>query len=269
MVEFTVSTADGDTVFRSGGFDATGRINGELDEGYELHHTIIDSEDEVQLYEYVMGDETGEVTTILTRAYNALKDNRIPPIGFSTTHASYDTVQIIGNALFDTDFNYENNTEGSGTDKLYYHIPLLESYNALLVNAKIHYITLPEKWVEDLFETDSPEINAFEVMYNVEENHSVIMQEEEELVFITSIKEIDIQGLTLFPNPSDGSVTISSKNQAIEQLIIYDINGKKVSEYNGLGLDEFKIDLPLISGKYILSIQLNDGSIVTKTVLKL
>jgi len=269
MIEFTISTLEGDTLFRSGGFDAEGRIIGEPEDDFEMHHTIIDSEDEVQLYEYVMGDQLGAITTVLTRAYSPLKDNRIPPLGFSISHASYDTVKIVGDALLDPDFNYDNAIEGSGTDKIYYHIPLLENYEGLLVNAKVHYITLPVKWLDELFENDSPEITSFQEMYNEEEMQSVIMQEEEVLVSFTSINENELKGIKLFPNPSNGSITISTDNIGFERLVIYNINGKKMSEYTDMHDGSNQIELPNLSGKYLLNIQLDDGSIVTKTVLKL
>ena len=107
MVEFMLFSMNGDTLFHSGGFDENGRIIGEENEGFEPHYDQILNEDEVQIYEYVMGDEQGEATTILTRAFAGLKDNRIPPMGFTSGHLSYDTTQIIGNALNDGNFNIE------------------------------------------------------------------------------------------------------------------------------------------------------------------
>ena len=39
--------------------------------------------------EMVLGDVNANVTTVLERAKNSLKDNRIPPVGFLTNHAVF------------------------------------------------------------------------------------------------------------------------------------------------------------------------------------
>ena len=68
---------------------------------YEPHHNIINDSSQVQVYEMVMADVNGNRTTILERAATALKDNRIPPAGFTSTYASYNTVAIVGDASTD------------------------------------------------------------------------------------------------------------------------------------------------------------------------
>ena len=82
-VEFVVTNQHGDTVFSSGVLNAEHYLPQE-NESYEPHYDVIRTEDEVQIYEMVMGDVNGDVTTVLERAVVPLKDNRLVPRGFST-----------------------------------------------------------------------------------------------------------------------------------------------------------------------------------------
>ena len=72
---------------------------------WEPHHDVIRSEDQAQIYEMVMGDVNGDKTTVLERAKIPLKDNRLTPLGFSTSHPTYDTTLVAGVPATDIDFN--------------------------------------------------------------------------------------------------------------------------------------------------------------------
>ncbi|MEK7487224.1 MAG: hypothetical protein AABZ60_23075, partial [Planctomycetota bacterium] len=80
----------GSILFESGRFDSRGLIFGvdlgSIYAGFEPHHEIITQQEEVQIYEGVLGDLDENVTFSLHSADSYLKDNRIPPLGFSTTH---------------------------------------------------------------------------------------------------------------------------------------------------------------------------------------
>ncbi|MEZ4984171.1 MAG: hypothetical protein R2795_03900 [Saprospiraceae bacterium] len=104
FISLLVENAAGDTIFHSGAYDETFEVIGH-NADYEPHYGVIRREDEVQIYEQVLGDVNGQVTTVLTRADHTLKDNRIPPLGFRTDHTVYDTTCISGAALNDPDFN--------------------------------------------------------------------------------------------------------------------------------------------------------------------
>ena len=73
-------------VFESGAVSATGSIQGNDNDAdparFEPHYTEIRSADQVQIYEAIMGDSRGAVTTGLLTALNYLKDNRLLPKGF-------------------------------------------------------------------------------------------------------------------------------------------------------------------------------------------
>lgn len=165
FVHLKVATAEQQTLFNSGQIGADYEVSGQ-NADYEPHYTTIRSEDEVQIYEQVMGDVNDQVTTTLTKAAYHIKDNRLPPRGFRTDHEVYDTTAIAGRALTDTDFNHdEDMQEGSGSDIVYYHIPLNGNTEELFVNAKVYYQSMPPKWMEEMFDYNTTEIDAFRAMY--------------------------------------------------------------------------------------------------------
>jgi mono/diheme cytochrome c family protein len=123
FIEFIAVDALGDTILHSGKTTPDFRIIGE-DSGYEPHHEVISGDNQVQIYEMVMGDVAGNPTTELLSAHSHLKDNRLPPKGFTSGHISYDTVRIAGSAIEDPDFNRRNGLEGSGSDLILYDIPI-------------------------------------------------------------------------------------------------------------------------------------------------
>ncbi len=99
--------------FESGKYDSSGRIAGE-DEPYEPHHDVIDSQDDVQIYESVMIDGNGKVTATLLKAKDYIKDNRLLPLGFKKEEAHPDTA-VKGEALNDVNF-------AGGSDTVTYEV---------------------------------------------------------------------------------------------------------------------------------------------------
>jgi hypothetical protein len=67
------------------------------------HHTEIRSRDLVQIYEAILLDSEGAVTTGLLKAVRYAKDNRLLPRGFDKTTAPPDAA-VHGDALADADF---------------------------------------------------------------------------------------------------------------------------------------------------------------------
>ena len=70
---------------------------------FEPHYTEIRSADQVQIYESIIGDANGAVTTGLLTAVRYLKDNRLLPRGFDKNTAEPD-IAVHGDALDDPDF---------------------------------------------------------------------------------------------------------------------------------------------------------------------
>jgi hypothetical protein len=176
FLEFVLTDGQSDTLFHSGRWSEDEGIAGRDDE-WEPHWNEITSEDQVQIYELVMGDVSGANTQVLERADIILKDNRLVPRGFSTLHPVYDTVQVGPMAALDLDFNRRNDEEGSGTDRLIYRVQADPSVSSVEATVTLHYQAVPAKWVSALFEysDQSDRIAAFESMYNAADRTPVVV----------------------------------------------------------------------------------------------
>ncbi len=176
FLEFVLTDGGTDTLFHSGRWSEAGGIFGR-NEAYEPHWTEINAEDQVQVYELVMGDVTGANTQVLERADVILKDNRLVPRGFSALHPVYDTVQVGPMAVLDADFNRRDGEEGSGTDRLVYRITAGSEAAQVEATVRLHYQAVPARWVSALFEfsDESERISAFESMYNAADRTPVVV----------------------------------------------------------------------------------------------
>jgi hypothetical protein len=172
-VHLTCEDANGSVVFQSGGFDNIGQINGE-NTPYEPHHQKITSADQVQIYEMVMGDADGQKTNVLNRGAMHLKDNRLVPLGFGYQGAIYDTTEVVL-GLVDADFNHNPNA-GSGTDIIHYAIPTSGQTEAWTTTVEVYYQAIPPHWTSSLFETSTPEIEAFEGMLQTADMSPALMK---------------------------------------------------------------------------------------------
>ena len=138
-----VTNEQDNVVFESGALNAEGQIIGVDDKGvgYEPHHTSIDNNLSVQIYEPVMADTDGVQTYTFMNAARYLKDNRLLPRGFkSTTPAS---AQVYGAALQDSDFV-------GGSDTVAYHVSGLAN-ERYTIRATLRYQTLSYGFAQDLY----------------------------------------------------------------------------------------------------------------------
>ena len=269
-IQFVVTTEEGDTLFKSGLMTDSFETEGE-DAQFEPHYQMINQSSQAQIYELVGGDVNGNFTTILERAFEALKDNRLAPVGFTTAHEVYDTTQIVGNALADPDFNKdENGTEGSGSDIVYYHVPLNE-YNGLIhISVKIFYQSLPPKWMAEIFEDSTPEIETFRAMFDEADQSPVLIASANlDSVFVQSTAladEFDVKfEINIAPNPNLTGVLLlhHDKNVEVQKVKIYSQSGSLLQILDH-SLSEIK--LPFEKGFYLLEIQTNKGIVVEKVL---
>lgn len=145
FIHFAVYDQDGTCVFSSGDTDDKGRIVGvDADRNlatFEPHHNVIDSENDVQVYEGIMETVEGDVTYTLLRASNFVKDNRILPEGFNKNEV-IDDIKPAGGAMTDSDFT-------GGSDRLTYRVsPANESWYRIEVELKDQTVSYP--FVRDL-----------------------------------------------------------------------------------------------------------------------
>jgi hypothetical protein len=211
---------EGNELFRSGGFDPEFFTVGE-DLPYEPHHQIIRSQNEVQIYEMVMGDVNNNRTTVLERGAVHLKDNRLVPQGFSFSHPLYDTTEVVLNGVDDPDFNLVP-AEGSGADIVYYHIPTEGFTGAVEVTAEVYYQALPPNWMDEIFTVDTPEINTWQEMYNAADRTPVLMRSAQ--VDVPSFVNLNEFNSRLFTATAFGrDVRITAPQPG--ELSVYDARG--------------------------------------------
>ena len=72
----------------------------------------------------------------------------------------------------------------------------------------------------------------------------------------------------LYPNPSDGSVTVSLPEVESEvNIIVLDMTGRKVFEENYSNTSEIQIDLNESPGVYIVKTEINSHSSIKRLIL--
>ncbi len=268
-IHLRAADRDNNKIFESGSWDNEGKIYG-MDLPFERHYNVINREDEVQVYEAVPVDISGNVTYTLLRAATFIKDNRIPPFGFKSSHISYDTTAVYGYALNDPDFNKSNGNEGTGIDAVKYRIPV-NDLTEMNIIAEVCYQTLKPEVAEYLAGMNSADINRFNRMYDAADKNPVIMKSNEIHFEITGtgVKKVSSMDFNLaqnYPNPFNPTTKIrfSLPHTEKSSLIIYDVLGREVSVLinREMGAGEYEVTfdgsfLPsgiyfyrLISGSY-------------------
>ncbi len=155
-LHLTVRAADGQVIFESGNWDVQGAIQGNANDQdaaqYEPHYTTITAPDQVQIYEAIIGDPDGAVTTTLLRADRYLKDNRLLPNGFDKVTVPPD-IAVYGEAANDPDFS-------AGADTLTYRIAAPDN-GPYTVEVQLLYQSIGYRWAENLRQPQSPEGQTF------------------------------------------------------------------------------------------------------------
>lgn len=143
-----VKDAGGAVVFESGGWDENGAISGNANDqdaaSYEPHYLTIDAPDQVQIYETIIGNPDGKVTTTLLRAQHYLKDNRLLPDGMDKT-AIPPEIAVAGEAAQDADF-----TGGGDTVRYVVQLPTSGPYQVMV---ELLYQPIGYRWAENLGDT--------------------------------------------------------------------------------------------------------------------
>ncbi|MEN8754196.1 MAG: hypothetical protein AB1Z18_15660, partial [Desulfobacterales bacterium] len=178
-IHLTVTHNSGAVIFESGVWDSSGEIIG-LDTDFEPHYNTITDENQIQIYEGVMKDDWEKVTRLLLRAKDFVKDNRIPPKGFSTDETvfpDYKYVKVLGAAAGDLDFNKVNSTEGTGADTVHYQIPIGLSVGPFTVAIEVCYQTVTPGEVDHLTGYGTAETQLFNDLYTAADKAPVILDQ--------------------------------------------------------------------------------------------
>jgi hypothetical protein len=145
-LHFVVRDRDGHSVFESGALNPDGSIVGNDNDAdparFEPHYTEIRSADQVEIYESIIGDENGHVTTGLLTGVRYLKDNRLLPDGFDKQTADKD-VAVIGDAFNDPGFT-------GGSHRVRYWVSLGAAAGPFTIEAELWYQPIGFRWANNL-----------------------------------------------------------------------------------------------------------------------
>jgi len=142
----TVRDQNGHAVFESGALNADGSIEGNDNDKdpsqYEPHYTEITRPDQVEIFEPILKDTNGKVTTGLLSAVDYAKDNRLLPSGFDKKNAQHD-IAVVGGAAEDPNF----------TDKgslIRYVVDTGKATGPFHVEAELWYEPVGYRWAHNL-----------------------------------------------------------------------------------------------------------------------
>ena len=161
-VHLRVEDQGGRVVFESGAVEPSGRIQGNDNDNdaarFEPHYDRITAADQVQIYEDIMVDYAGAVTTGLLWGARYIKDNRLLPRGFDKAAASPD-VAVHGAAAQDADFL-------GGSDVVRYSVGVGGGSGPFRVVAELWYQPIGYRWAMNLAEYDTAESAQFLRFFN-------------------------------------------------------------------------------------------------------
>jgi Calx-beta domain len=174
----------GDLIFESGKPDSRGYIStddarlkadcmaGHKLEGFdssvcfEPHRDFINDESQVAIYETVLGDVNDNITHTLLQGAQYLKDNRIPPQGFTNSRAATIETQTIPSGVDgDSNFNCTGTIEGCGMDTVRYQVDIEGQAGPYTVEVELLYQATQPGFVDGMHNVGD-RVNRFKVMYD-------------------------------------------------------------------------------------------------------
>ncbi|HXO37682.1 MAG TPA: hypothetical protein VN872_03545 [Candidatus Acidoferrum sp.] len=166
-----VQDRNGQKVFESGALNPDGSIQGNDNDAdplrYEPHYREINSSDQVQIYESIIKDQNGHVTTGLLAGVGYLKDNRLLPNGFQKQTAEPD-IRVIGDAADDPNF-----TETG--DMVRYSVPLSDAQGPFHIDAELWYQPIGFRWAHNLGPYNAAEPRRFVRYYDSMSSATAVM----------------------------------------------------------------------------------------------
>ncbi len=145
-LHFTVRDSNGKVVFESGALNADGSITGNDNDAdptrFEPHYSEIRSADQVEIYEDILGDANGHVTTGILAAARYLKDKRLLPPGFDKETAGAD-IAVVGDARNDRGFI-------GGSARVRYSADVGGASGPFTIEAQLWYQPIGYRWASNL-----------------------------------------------------------------------------------------------------------------------
>jgi hypothetical protein len=166
-----VRDRQGAIVFESGALGANGRIEGNDNDAdplkYEPHFREIRRAEDVEVYESIIGDTDGRVTTGLLSGTRYLKDNRLLPRGFDKASAGPD-IAVFGDAAGDADF-------AGGSDRVTYTVEAAADGAPFQVEVALRFQPIGFRWARNLDQYRAMETRRFVGYYNAMAGESAIV----------------------------------------------------------------------------------------------
>ncbi len=166
-----VRDSSGRVIFESGALNGDGSIVGNHNDAdplqFEPYYHEIDNPQQVQIFEPILRDAQGKVTTGLLSAVGYLKDSRILPSGFDKNTAEPD-ISVVGEAASDPDFN----DKGALTR---YELKTGDAAGPFHVEAELWYQPIGFRWAHNLASYKAMEPERFVGYYEGAAKHSASM----------------------------------------------------------------------------------------------
>ena len=170
----------------------------------------------------------------------------------------------------DENFNFEAGEEGNGSDHIFYHIPMDEFNEKLTATAKIYYQTAPPKWMKEMFDEQTEEIDFFKEMFLEADRSPILLKtksiEVEEIIVSTDLPANVKQNTFLVNNFSnDGIYRIKSKE--IHDIRVVDLKGNTIlhkKEQSG----DYKIKINSSAGLFLVIFYTKTGKTITQKIVK-
>ncbi len=166
-----VRDSGGKVLFESGALNPDGSIVGNKNDSdplqFEPHHSEITSPQQVEIFEPILGDSQGKVTTGLLNAVGYLKDNRLLPAGFDKRSAEKD-ISVVGEAALDPNFNDKGSV-------VRYVVDTGNAIGPFQVEAELWYQPIGFRWAHNLADYKAAEPQRFLGYYESASQHSAIV----------------------------------------------------------------------------------------------
>jgi hypothetical protein len=166
----TIIDANGAPVFESGAMRGDGSIVGNDNDSdparFEPHYDEVTLPDQVQIFEPIIGDFRGNVTTGLLQGATYLKDNRLLPKGFDKATADGD-IAVQGKAVSDDDF-------AAGGDRVRYRVAVDPGTESFEIRVRLRYQTIGYRWAHNLKAYPAAETDRFVGYYVANADRSAV-----------------------------------------------------------------------------------------------
>lgn len=170
-LHITVRDSAGRAVFESGALHRDGSIEGNDNDQdplrYEPHYREITSPQQVEIYEPILGDAQGHVTTGLLSTVGYLKDNRLLPTGFDKRTADKD-VAVVGAAAEDPGFTDKGST-------VRYVVSTGTATGPFTVEAELWYQPIGFRWAHNLGNYSAQEPQRMVQYYEAAAQNSAVV----------------------------------------------------------------------------------------------